>query len=643
MGDSHCMTLAEAVLQLGQVAPGAPLLALGQTVFWDEPMKAGLALAARDGGVSFVAGVHDTDYFAKAPGTKHQKNKFLTLPHNDGSTKSLWSAAAEFSCLFGSETVLTKETLLRSGLRFDRLNQIRQGFLDEATEAWGWRGIVSLDEQPPITLEVQADALSRELCKTLQWAIGESVGFVGDRASATAKGDALNAMFCNAVELDGKNLAEVYRDLIPKVYGFVANRDVPLETTQTSELLRFNTSTVGLPRFELLRQFVEAGTRVAAKAAYDEAIKGYPGLYSLAKFGTGAIPFDLVIPGVGRGTIRIGNRGIVINTPRPQFISFKRPIETLEEFAALIEAKFGTNCVLVGKAVTLIGMLGREFVFAFHEGASSYVRASRALHEKLDFHVNPILRIRYQLWDSLNGISGWFKLPRLLQAPFGSEDVCFSSFAARWREVGGHQQALLAKLGTLRKPVELVQFLDDLVGGGWSSQSKEYQRLQAELAEFSQRLAGLRSRRLEVYQRLREIRGEWQELERAKGEHFRERIFDRLASEDDMSTRARFTQRLFLLKSERDALQLELRDLGRRQRDLAADPVVLRTHDRRREIEIEAELKRLNLIREAVLASTGLANANRRPSAWWLPMISPDGKLFDAVTASAECWWEPMQ
>ncbi|MER3466996.1 MAG: hypothetical protein C4340_07985, partial [Armatimonadota bacterium] len=56
--------------ELARRAPGVPLLALGQTVFWDEPMKALVIRAAQDLGLSLelVAGVHDTDYFAKLPG-----------------------------------------------------------------------------------------------------------------------------------------------------------------------------------------------------------------------------------------------------------------------------------------------------------------------------------------------------------------------------------------------------------------------------------------------------------------------------------------------------------------------------------------------------------------------------------------------
>src|SRR3954453_13484438 len=109
MGDDcTVMGLEEALAQLQEQAPDAPFLALGHTVFWDEPMKAGLALASNRLGYSrkLLAGVHDTDYFAKLPYGKRQPGKFASLPHNDTTTQGLWSAAGEFSCLFGSETVI---------------------------------------------------------------------------------------------------------------------------------------------------------------------------------------------------------------------------------------------------------------------------------------------------------------------------------------------------------------------------------------------------------------------------------------------------------------------------------------------------------------------------------------------------------
>src|SRR5258708_2443517 len=105
-------------------------------------MKAGVAQAVRKSGGTrkFVAGVHDTDYFAIAH-VLCGKRRFQAMAHNDTTTKDLWSAAGEFSALFGSETVVTRELLATGGLKFRRLTQARPTFLDEATEAWGWKGI----------------------------------------------------------------------------------------------------------------------------------------------------------------------------------------------------------------------------------------------------------------------------------------------------------------------------------------------------------------------------------------------------------------------------------------------------------------------------------------------------------------------
>ena len=137
--------------ELDQIAPSVPLIALGQTVFWDEPVKAGVAraLLQKHSDRRFIAGVHDTDYFAKTPTKKSTKRRFQALPHNDTNTKEIWSAAAEFSALFGSETPIKKETLAATGVKLHRIESARPGLLDSLTEAFGWRGIVSLEEEPP--------------------------------------------------------------------------------------------------------------------------------------------------------------------------------------------------------------------------------------------------------------------------------------------------------------------------------------------------------------------------------------------------------------------------------------------------------------------------------------------------------------
>src|SRR5579884_4160396 len=102
---------ARQVLEdLGKRFGGSPFLALGQTVLWDEPMKAVWyrLLEAHSPGSRLVAGVHDSDYFAKTTALIHTDRKYVMLPHDDGNTRGLWSAAGEVSALMGSEDVPTR-------------------------------------------------------------------------------------------------------------------------------------------------------------------------------------------------------------------------------------------------------------------------------------------------------------------------------------------------------------------------------------------------------------------------------------------------------------------------------------------------------------------------------------------------------
>jgi hypothetical protein len=649
MPESDCKSLTEALDQLDQVAPGVPLLALGQTIFWDEPMKAGVAIAVRDRKRAFVAGVHDTDYFAKLGTGKRAGKGYESFPHNDTTTKNLWSAAAEFSALFGSETVVTRDLLQSGGLRIPPLEKARPRIMDEATEAWGWRGVVSLEENPPIAAEVPLDRLFPVLLSALDGAIQSSLSSLagGTREAATLASDQLHRFVCDESDLPNLRLGQFYEKLLPQLYDFCAGEEVPLEATSTTKLLRFNSQTVALARFNLVRRFVEPASREVAREAYDRAIRGGSGQYELARFGSGAIPFDLVIPGLGRGTVRIGNRGVVIMTRVPQFLSLAKPLTSLEELAAKVEAKFGPNCALIGKAVSLIGMLGAEFSFVFHEGASSYVSHSRRFHQLLaeagfGLTVHPILRVRYEAWNALSQTNAWIRLPEPFRRAFGTEELCGPSFAQRWHEVAREQETFLHELGQLRRPIELIRYLDRLLGGSWNVVADEYARLQGRLDRLQSDLEETMTERDRLYALARELRLRRIQLEAEMGNQFRAKIFEQEPTATAVAVREEYLARLEQASAELRAARAELRRLRERQLALVQDDEIRQIHVRRRSIELEAELKRMRLIRDAVISSKGLKKANDRPSAWWFPLVSPDGGWFKETMRTARAYLEPL-
>lgn len=650
------MDLDQALALLDDVAPSAKLLALGQTALWDEPMKAGIALAASKSGKprTLVAGVHDTDYFAKLPGEAEGRSGFEALPHNATTTRGLWSAAGEFSSLFGSETVINRQDFLSAGLNLVKVGRGRPGIFDEASAAYGWKGIVALGKDQVVVSELPLAELLPTLRATFLWAIEETLACItgsGKEESLARARDLIAIFDRHAESASAQTLSDFYRILLPDIYAFCAGLDaegakLPLETTATSELLRFNLDTYSLPRFKLVERYLHPETRDEAAAAYNSALEGSE-IYTLDRFGSGAIPFELVIPGVGRGTLRIGNRALIVMAPVPQFISLKQPLRTLRDLAAAIEHKFGPNCVLTGKAVSLIGMLGHEFVFVFHEGASSYVKHSRRFHALLDqagigLPVHPILRMQYEPWDALEGCCSWFKLPEPLARAFGTEEVCSPSFANRWRLVAREQENLLDRLGELRRPMDLVDFLAGHVGGSWDTLAKEYESLHGRLATVRDEVGKLKWERFELYKQAKALRHRRQELEIEKGRHFREKIFEKTPSDQDIEKRRSYGTEIEALIHECAVIRERVHALLREQKRLVQDPSVSRIHERRREIELEAELKRLRLIRSAIIASKGLRKSAHRPSAWWFPLVCPTGHWFKRTVAEARCYLEEM-
>ncbi|MBV6458469.1 MAG: hypothetical protein HONBIEJF_01597 [Fimbriimonadaceae bacterium] len=649
--ETVCTEQKDVLAELEVLAPGVPFLALGQTVFWDEPLKSGVVKRARDLGFprAFVAGIHDTDYFAKHPGGKRINGRYVAVPHNDTTTKDLWSAAGEFSALFGSETIVTREALQRSGVKVARISRDRPDLLNQATEAYGWRGVVANDAETRITAELPLRPLFPVLYDTLKWAVDESVLGVpaSRRKQAQEAADQFLGIACDTSDpLGEQTLADYYERLLPEVYRFVSGESSELSTTRTTELLRFNTETAGQARFRIADAFLRPVSAADAAEAYDHAIEGSE-MYPLHRFGTGALPFDLVVPGHGRGTLRIGSKGLVVMTPKPLFATLKRPITSIHDLAEVVERKWGSNCTLIGKAVTLIGMLASEFVFVFHHGASSYVRFSKILHQRLreldeELHFHPILRVRYAAWDSIDDCGSWFRLPEPLKGPFGTEELCGPSFAARWRQVGEEQRELLKTLGELRRPFDLIEYFQSRFGASWKAPAEEYRELRNQLDSLQKKIREIKAEKAKIGEIQRDLKRERQEVELAKGRHWREQFFEKTPTEEARRQRDEFIHRVRALSEQLKEQTAAWQALQRRQDELVTEDSIRRAHERRRNIELEAELHRLQLVRNAVIASDGLELAGRRPSAWWFPIVCPQGAWYRSTVERATYRLEPL-
>ncbi len=201
---------------------------------------------------------------------------------------------------------------------------------------------------------------------------------------------------------------------------------------------------------------------------------------------------------------------------------------------------------------------------------------------------------------------------------------------------------MLEKLGQIKRPVELIEFLERMYGGSWRQLGAEYGRLQGELNTLRESLAAVREKRIEMYKQRNKLKDARREAEAAMGAHFRAAIFEKNPSPEDLAERERLGAALRGIIEAQESLRENVIAAARSQRDMAQNEGVRNAHQSRRNIEIEAELKRATIIREAIMASKGLEKASHRPSAWWFPLLSPDGLWFRETVDSAEAYLEPL-
>jgi len=715
MSEFHPETVS-AVQELVARYPSSPFLTLGQTVLWDEPLKAAFCriLEGVAPGAPMVAAVHDTDYFAKLSHLENRAEKYVLLPHNDGDTRGLWSAAGELSSLFGSETVPTRQALTENGVAFDRVARSYPGgvdaLLNEETAAWGWTALVQTESHPLIAADVKLRDIGPTLREQLEWGFAESLKLIQTKVSEPTPVEAADcacATPCGSREVAARitgwvdeylqldadgTLSDLYRWLTPRLWAMVRGTGTcNLESDHSLNMFRFNRATAARPRFKFVDLFLQPSTRELARRSYDDAVRG-SGIYNLDQFGAGALPFDVVIPGRGRGTLRQHEGSLYIETEEPITLCMGCNCGSVAELADVLESKFGDNVALVGKAVALISMLAHEYIFVFHEKASGYTERTQKMNEAIraggvDLPLYPLLRLKYSTWDALKNVDAAFTLPPHLATAFGSASITAPEFASRWKSVCDEQDAWREALKACRSPRELMALLAtrESEAGQWSEKLSEYSEARSTVKTVRERTAILEQQVTQLREQARAATEKADGLQRAKGEDFRAnvqplrtRLFDikeaaaqRLNPVDEQGKprrqtkeeRAAETQRtaqetqeiaqleaqIAQLQQERERFATEIDAHLREARDarnaakaqvaervdLERSPETATARETTGRLEYEAELERLRAVRDAIITSQGLRYTNFRPTAWWLPLVAPDGSWFNGVTETA--------
>jgi hypothetical protein len=617
-------------------------------VFWDEPVKAAFLRLLNEHWPEavLVAGVHDTDYFAKTSAHIATDDAFCIIEHNDGGYRDLWSAAGEISALFGSEDVPTRAMFERHGVPF---NPLASRYPAEAADC--------------------ADAL----IELITWAFETSLKSIPPPDQERAKAyrdDILELVNRSAHQCcKGASLTDLFKKVLTHFYDALLGSDYHgLDIANSMSLFEFNTQTCNRPRFKILDCFLNESTQADCLNAYNTTVKG-GGAYSLDQFGEAALPFDVVLSGVGRATLRVSGRQIDLDWyDHSDSWQTDEPIVSTTALAKALEAHFGDHCVVIGKAITLVDMLAAEFMVVFHETASGYTPRSVAMNQLIRkagiaLDLKPIVRLSYSTWSALAdaNVSAEILLPEHVaqESAEWRKPIPASEFGRQWKNIVEAHTKKLRKLSSLRKPKELLAYLasQDEYGDHWTKAQEKYIQnhviLSANAALCRQNKQAIRDLKSQIEDNIeRRI-----DTERAKGDEFRsilapllEKIkldnTSKVLHDEITLERARRTRmfdsiindcRAGILKARRQIrkLRAECRLIERNEEANAARREIV-------EIVYSAQQERMDRIRDAYLSINTLTHTNVRPSAWWLPLIDPSGEWFTAISESVKVTIEEM-
>ncbi len=646
-------------------------------------------------GVPFRLSVMDTDYFAKAPLETEGHGQYDLLPHNDTTTRDLWVATGEVSRLFGGETVPSREMFHRHGVHVERIaaasDEPRARFLDRVTEAWGWTGLVFTGSRRTLAGEIPLSGVRAKLIEQLRWGFGETAESL-ENAEGRARAHAVAETWIAEVEAyadthPDASLTDLYRHLLPRLTAELNGPGAPvaenLEVGGSLEMFRFNRMTASGPQFELLDLFLRPDTRDAALDAYNDAVRG-SNIYTMDRFAPGAIPFDLVVPGRGRGTLRIIPERIIIELEERIYLRIARPIESVHDLADAVQDGLGCRTSLVGKALTLIAMLARSALVTLNETGSNYVWRTRNMMDRLcergiSFSLYPIVRLLLPTWDTMGVTGHTLRLPDHLAQAFGTPTIPAQDFSERWKHVRNDARAILEEATHTDSPRATMEFLARHGSPEWRDRHADYEAAQNTLLDLRGRLDDLMRRSAVLRDELRRLKADSEAVARSQGDDYRcsvrplrealwnlgarglretdgesaqvdfvpkgreTEVADLLLRLDtERRRRQSFVDEWQALRSRIAARQTDLRDLSRERAGLLRESRVTEAREQVARLQLESQAAQLEVVRNAWLTAEGLEHGDHRPAAWWLLLLDPSGAWFRELRSRARAYLEPL-
>jgi hypothetical protein len=230
-------------------------------------------------------------------------------------------------------------------------------------------------------------------------------------------------------------------------------------------------------------------------------------------------------------------------------------------------------------------------------------------------------------------------LPAHLEAALGTREIPAAQFAVQWQTSIEEQSSLLEQASRIRSPRELLRFLAGKAEGPWEALAAEYAAARETLKASARRAAEVQTAVNSQYDRLGEVKRLIVQTEREKGGHFRATV---VWTSEDERRRETLHWRIQELLEERRRIRSRITELKATRLQIEREGEAGRARKRTSQIEVEAEMARLGMVRNAILAIRSLPHTEHRPTAWWIPMVDRSGRWFRRIVETTELYCEPL-